>query len=257
MSDLPIPPAAAPDPAMSAPAPAPSPSVGADARQPPGLYLLFAVEMWERFSYYGMRALMVLYLVDARHGGLGWDRVPAQRLYGWSGFFAYLLPVVGGVLADRRLGTHRARVIGALVIAAGHFLLATPPLSAFFLGLSLIVIGTGFFKSNVSTMVGQLYGEEDPRRDPGFTIFYMGVNTGALLGPIVCGYLAESPRWGWHWGFGAAGVGMVIGLLVYLRLKSRYLPGVGLVPTGGRPLRAASAPPASRPRSTTGSSRCS
>jgi proton-dependent oligopeptide transporter, POT family len=199
-------------------------------RQPPGLYLLFAVEMWERFSYYGMRALMVLYLVDARHGGLGWDRVPAQRLYGWYGFFAYLLPVVGGVLADQRLGTHRAMVIGALVIAAGHFCLATPPLSAFFVGMALIVIGTGFFKSNVSTMVGQLYGDDDPRRDPGFTIFYMGVNVGALLGPIVCGYLAESPRWGWHWGFGAAGVGMVIGLLVYLRLKSRYLPGIGVVP---------------------------
>ena len=143
----------------------------------------------------------------------------------------YLLPVCGGYLADRFIGTHRSMVIGGVIIAAGHFCLATPAPGTFFLGLGLIILGTGFFKSNVSTMVGQLYRENDPRRDGGFTIFYMGVNLGALLGPLVCGALAESPRFGWHWGFGAAGVGMVIGLLMYLALKARYLPGIGLRPS--------------------------
>ena len=202
-----------------------------EMKQPRGIYLLFAVEMWERFSYYGMRALLVLYLVDAQHGGMGWDRAPAQRLYGWYGFFAYVLPVLGGAAADRWLGTRRAILIGGLIIAAGHFCLATPIAGTFFAGLVLVVVGTGFFKANVSTMVGQLYRERDPRRDPGFTIYYMGVNTGALLGPLVCGYLAASPHWGWHYGFGAAGVGMVLGLVFYVALRNRYLPGIGLAPT--------------------------
>jgi POT family proton-dependent oligopeptide transporter len=199
------------------------------AGHPPGLALLFAVEMWERFSYYGMRALLVLYLVDAKHG-MGWDRAPAQRLYGWYGFFAYMLPVGGGYLADRLIGTNRSLIIGGLIIAAGHFCLAIPATTTFFLGLALVVVGTGFFKSNVSTMVGQLYGERDPRRDGGFTIFYMGVNVGALLGPLACSYLGESPRWGWHYGFGAAGVGMLLGLFVYLLFRSRYLAGIGQSP---------------------------
>jgi POT family proton-dependent oligopeptide transporter len=202
----------------------------ARVKQPPGLFLLFGVEMWERFSYYGMRALLVLYLVDAQRGGMGWDRVAAQKLYGWYGFLAYLMPVFGGLLADRVIGTHRSMVIGGIIIACGHFCLAIHATPTFFLGLGLIILGTGFFKSNVSTMVGQLYAKDDPRRDGGFTIFYMGVNLGALLGPLACGALAESPRFGWHWGFGAAGVGMVLGIVLYLRLKSRYLPGIGLAP---------------------------
>jgi proton-dependent oligopeptide transporter, POT family len=198
-------------------------------KQPPGLYLLFGVEMWERFSYYGMRAFLVLFLVSGA-GGFGWTKQQASHLYGWYTGLVYLTPLIGGYLADRFLGTHRAVVIGGGVIAAGHFCLAVPAQPTFFLGLLLIVIGTGFFKSNVSTMVGQLYRTGDRRRDAGFTIFYMGINTGATFGPVVCGYLAKSQRFGWHWGFGAAGVGMVLGLVTYLVLKKRYLPGIGETP---------------------------
>jgi POT family proton-dependent oligopeptide transporter len=199
-------------------------------KQPPGLFLLFGVEMWERFSFYGMRAMLVLFLSDAQHGGLGWSKPAADRLYGLYGFSAYALPVAGGWLADRFIGTRRSMVIGGFIIAAGHFCLALPATATFFLGLALVVVGTGFFKPNVSTMVGQLYGERDPRRDGGFTIFYMGVNVGGLVGPLVCGGLAENPRFGWHYGFGAAGVGMVFGLVMYLVLRQRYLPGIGMPP---------------------------
>jgi POT family proton-dependent oligopeptide transporter len=198
-------------------------------KQPPGLYLLFGVEMWERFSYYGMRAFLVLFLVSTA-GGFGWTKEQASHLYGWYTGLVYLTPLFGGYLADRYLGTHRALVTGGAIIAAGHFCLAVPARTTFFLGLLFIVVGTGFFKSNVSTMVGQLYGTGDRRRDAGFTIFYMGINTGATFGPLVCGYLAKSQRFGWHWGFAAAGVGMVLGLVTYLMLKKRYLPGVGEMP---------------------------
>ncbi len=183
--------------------------------------------MWERFSFYGMKALLVLFVADSATGGLGWSEASASRLFGWYGLGAYALPVLGGFLADRLTGTHRAMVIGGVIIAAGHFCLAVPSNGAFFTGLVLVVLGTGFFKANVSTMIGQLYRQGDPRRDGGFTIFYMGVNVGGLLGPLVCGYLAKSPRFGWHWGFGAAGVGMVLGLAVYLTLKRRYLGDIG------------------------------
>jgi len=199
--------------------------------QPPGLYLLFLVEMWERFSYYGMRAILVLYIADTARGGMGWSPASASRLFGWYGFSAYALPVLGGYIADRWWGTHRSMVVGAMVIAAGHFCMAAPTTPTFFLGMALVAIGTGFFKVNASTMVGQLYGENDPRRDGGFTIFYMGVNVGALLGQLACGYLGESPRWGWHYGFGCAGVGMVLGLALYLRLKRRYLGDIGDQPS--------------------------
>ena len=210
----------------------PDPTAGAvRLKQPPGLFLLFGVEMWERFSFYGMRAMLVLFVADSAMGGLGWSKPAADRLFGWYGFCAYSLPLAGGYVADRFLGTHRSMVIGACVIAAGHFCLAIPTPAAFFVGLALVVIGTGLFKPNVSTMVGQLYGERDPRRDGGYTIFYMGINVGGLLGPLVCAYLGESPRWGWHYGFGAAGVGMVMGLALYLFLKARYLPGIGMVPS--------------------------
>jgi len=194
---------------------------------PAGLGLLFAVEMWERFSYYGMRALLVLYLVNA----LGWADASAYQLYGTYTGLVYLTPMVGGWLADNLLGTRRALVIGGAVIAAGHFALAFEGMPMFYTGLALIIIGTGFFKSNVSTMVGQLYADGDPRRDAGFTIFYMGINLGAFLGPLVCAYLAASPRFGWHWGFAAAGVGMVLGLIAYLIWRNTYLPGIGLPPT--------------------------
>jgi POT family proton-dependent oligopeptide transporter len=200
-------------------------------KQPPGLFLLFGVEMWERFSFYGMRGLLVLFIADAQRGGLGWSEADASRLYGWYGFSAYTMPLLGGYLADRFIGTHRSVVIGGCIIAAGHFCLAIPSHAAFFIGLGLVVLGTGFFKPNVSTMVGQLYGPGDGRRDAGFTIFYMGINVGGLLGPLVCGYLGESRRWGWHYGFSAAGVGMLLGLALYLRLRARYLPGIGARPS--------------------------
>jgi proton-dependent oligopeptide transporter, POT family len=202
----------------------------AAVKQPPGLFLLFGVEMWERFSFYGMKAMLVLFLTDVARGGFGWSKPAADRLFGLYGFCVYALPLGGGYLADRLIGTRRSMVIGGLIIAAGHFCLAVPSTSTFFLGLVLVAIGTGFFKPNVSTMIGQLYGENDPRRDAGFTIFYMGVNVGGLFGPLVCGYLAESPRWGWHYGFAAAGVGMVFSIVMYLALRSRYLAGVGLPP---------------------------
>jgi proton-dependent oligopeptide transporter, POT family len=219
-----------------------TPAAAVKQRQPPGLFLLFGVEMWERFSFYGMRAILVLFIADKVRGGLGWSEASASRLYGLYGLSAYSLPLLGGYLGDRVLGTHRSLVIGGIIIAAGHFCLAVPTLPAFFAGLALVVTGTGFFKSNVSTMVGQLYRQGDTRRDGGFTIFYMGVNVGALLGQFACGYLGESPRWGWHYGFGAAGVGMVLGLLMYLRLRSRYLAGVGERPNRERTPARESAP---------------
>jgi POT family proton-dependent oligopeptide transporter len=194
---------------------------------PRGLGLLFVTEMWERFSYYGMRAILVLYLVNA----LKWDTPRAANLYGTYTMLAYLTPVIGGYLADRFIGTRRSLVIGAIVISLGHFTLAFPGMSAFYFGLGLIIAGTGFFKSNVSTMVGQIYREGDTRRDSGFTIFYMGINLGAFLGPLVCGGLAQSSRFGWHYGFAAAGVGMVFGLIIYLWARDKYLPGIGLSPS--------------------------
>jgi amino acid/peptide:H+ symporter len=201
--------------------------------------------MWERFSYYGMRALLVLYLVNA----LRWGPAEASNLYGTYTAAVFLTPLIGGWLADKFIGTGRSLVIGGLVIAAGHFMLAFAPesagpggtsplggsMAAFYGGLLLVVIGTGFFKPNVSTMVGQLYRPGDDRRDAGFTIFYMGVNLGAFLAPLVCGYLGQSERFGWHYGFGAAGVGMLLGLLTFMWGRNKYLPGIGLRPGGERP----------------------
>ena len=192
---------------------------------PRGLALLFAAEMWERFSFYGMRGLLVLYLVNA----LKWGDGDAARLYGNYLSLVYLTPLIGGYLADRFIGTRRSLVIGGVVIALGHFVLAAPGMVAFYLGLGLVIVGTGFFKPNVSTMVGQLYSAGDTRRDAGFTIFYMGINLGAFLAPLVCSTLGE--KVGWHYGFAAAGVGMVLGLVTYVRLRDKYLPGIGLAPT--------------------------
>jgi POT family proton-dependent oligopeptide transporter len=194
---------------------------------PRGLGLLFLTEMWERFSYYGMRAILILYLVQALH----WSTARAANLYGTYTMLVFLTPLIGGYLADRFIGTRRSLVIGGLVIASGHFCLAAPSMTMFYVGLTLIIIGTGFFKPNVSTMVGQIYREGDSRRDAGFTIFYIGINTGAFLGGLVCGYLADQTRFGdrgWHWGFGAAGVGMLLGLIVYVALRDKYLPGIGV-----------------------------
>jgi POT family proton-dependent oligopeptide transporter len=228
--------------ASSSAAAVPDSTVAPKLRQPPGIFLLFGVEMWERFSFYGMKAFLVLFAADAARGGLGWSKASASRLMGTYGFMCYALPVVGGWLADRVLGTHRALVIGAFIIAAGHFTLAVPTVPTFFLGLGLVAIGTGLFKVNASTMVGQLYTQGDRRRDAGFTIFYMGVNVGAFFGQIVCGYFATSKRFGWHWGFGAAGVGMLLGLASYLALRRRYLAGIGEVPNRAIAAQEAKAP---------------
>ncbi len=222
--------------------------------QPRGLWVLFITEMWERFSYYGMRALLVLYLIAstgdedglAANPGFGWAADDAYLLYGIYTWAIYLTPIFGGILADRLLGTHRSMLIGGWIIAAGHLCLAateffgiTPgaavtlqsgpgALLCFMGGLTLIVIGTGFFKPCVSVMVGQLYDEHDPRRDSGFTIFYMGINLGGVLAPLVAGTLGETV--GWHWGFGSAAVGMILGIFCYQYLRPRYLAGIGLAP---------------------------
>jgi POT family proton-dependent oligopeptide transporter len=178
--------------------------------------------MWERFSYYGMRAFLVLFLIS-NDGGWGWSKADAATLYGFYTGLVYLSSLLGGYLADRFLGTHRAVLLGSALIASGHFCLAVPARAAFFCGLGLVILGTGCHKPNVSTMVGQLFREADGRRDSAFTIFFMGINTGALLGPLVCGSLAESERFGWHWGFASAGVGMVLGTTLYVLLRRRYL----------------------------------
>lgn len=206
---------------------------------PKGLGLLFFVEMWERFSYYGMRALLILYLVNH----LEWSDSRAAHLYGTYTGLVYLTPIFGGWLADQFIGTRRSLVIGAIIIALGHFTLAFESMPMFYTGLGLIIVGTGFFKPNVSTMVGQLYPEGDSRRDAGFTIFYMGINLGAFIAPLICGYLGQ--KIGWHWGFGAAGVGMVLGLVTYLWGRDRYLPGIGLAKPVARTIEAGSAIPSS------------
>ncbi len=185
------------------------PDTATPAKHPAGLPVLFFTEMWERFSYYGMRALLVLYLVNA----VGYAREDALEIYGIYTMLVYLTPIVGGYLADRYLGMRKAILIGGLTMMLGHFAMAVPSLLNVALGL--LVIGNGFFKPNISTLLGTLYREHDPRRDGGFTIFYMGINLGAFLAPLVAGTLGE--RIGWHWGFMSAGVGMAIGLIVFLR----------------------------------------
>lgn len=210
--------------------PAAMPGAVVRLRQPRGLYTLFMTEMWERFSFYGMKALLVLYLFKATsEGGLGWSKADAGNLMAWYSGLVYLTPIIGGYLADRFLGTHRSLVIGGTIIALGHFTLMTGDQSALYAGLLLVIIGTGFFKSNVSTMVGQLYQQGDVRRDAGFTIFYMGINLGAFIAPIICGILRV--KYGWAYGFGAAGVGMTLGLIQYLISRPRHLKGIGAAPS--------------------------
>jgi POT family proton-dependent oligopeptide transporter len=196
---------------------------------PSGLSTLFFTELWERFSYYGMRALLVLFMVDAvQNGGMGLDDKTASSIYGLYAAFVYMAALPGGWIADRLMGAQRSVWVGGLIIAAGHFTLAIPATSTFFVGLVLVVIGTGFLKPNISAMVGQLYPEGGARRDAGFTIFYMGINIGAFLGPLICSYLGEQVNW--HAGFGVAGVGMVFGVIQYKRSVGR-LGEAGLHPT--------------------------
>jgi proton-dependent oligopeptide transporter, POT family len=180
----------------------------ASARHPAGLKYLFFAEAWERFSFYGMRALLVLYMTKA----FGFDDERAYALYGAYTALVYATPVLGGLLADKVLGFRKAVLLGGVLMALGHFTMAFE--SLFYLALGLIICGNGFFKPNISTIVGRLYAPGDARRDAGFTIFYMGINLGAFLAPIACGYLGEN--YGWHLGFGLAGVGMLVGLAVFV-----------------------------------------
>jgi POT family proton-dependent oligopeptide transporter len=212
---------------------------------PRGLSTLFFTEMWERFSYYGMRGFLIFYMTAAvTAGGMGLDVATAAAIYGTYTAMVYLMSVPGGWLADRVLGQRKAVLYGGALIAAGHYSLAIPITSAFYIGLVLIVLGTGLLKPNISVIVGQLYAPKDARRDAGFSIFYMGINVGAFLGPLITGFLAQDPRfravvagWGmdpnsvWHWAFGTAGVGMTLGLIQYV-VSGRSLGAAGLAPGG-------------------------
>lgn len=205
----------------------PSPAPGSPQGHPRGIYTLFLTEMWERFSYYGMRALLVLFMVDSVRGGQGLSDAVATSIYGLYTAGVYLAALPGGWVADRFLGAQRAIWYGGLLIAAGQFTLAFGPNSTFYLGLILVVLGTGLLKPNVSAIVGELYPEGGPRRDAGFTIFYMGINLGAALGPLAASTLGE--KLNWHYGFGVAGLGMVLGLIQY-RLSAKHLHQCGLYP---------------------------
>ena len=195
---------------------------------PIGLFVLFFTELWERFSYYGMRAILVLYLVSETSGdnpGMGWSDSSAIALYGWYTMFVYLATIPGGILADRFLGQRKSVMLGGLLLCFGHGILAVEALWAFYTGLTFIVLGVGCLKGNISTMVGGLYSSKDNnKRDMGFYIFYMGINVGAAISAIVVGYIGET--YNWHYGFGLAGIGMAIGQLVYWR-GQKYLSHVG------------------------------
>jgi POT family proton-dependent oligopeptide transporter len=195
---------------------------------PRGLSTLFFTEMWERFSYYGMRALLILFMTAApAAGGLGFDASTAGAVYGLYTSMVYMTTLPGGWIADRLIGAQRAVLAGGILIASGHFSMAVPTLTTFYLGLVLIVLGTGLLKGNVSVIVGRLYTVNDTRRDAGYSIFYMGINLGAFLAPLVCGYLGQ--RVNWHVGFAAAGVGMVLGLVQFLYGR-KYLGDAGSQP---------------------------
>ena len=186
-------------------------------KHPKGLYVLFGAEAWERFSYYGMRAILVLYLCAAvtgdanGHAGLGFTSAQALALYGTYCGLVYLTPMVGGFLADRVLGARKAIIIGGITMAIGEMCMASPHL--LYYAMALLILGNGFFKPNISNIVGGLYEENDPRIDGGFTIFYMGINLGSFFAPLVCGTLAT--MYGFKWGFIAAGIGMIIGQIIF------------------------------------------
>lgn len=194
---------------------------------PVGLYVLFFTEMWERFSYYGMRALLVLYLVTQtteKNAGLGWSNSEALALYGWYTMLVYVASIPGGIIADRILGQKKSVIVGAILLVIGHSILAIDLMWAFYTGLGFIVAGVGMLKPNISTMVGGLYRKGDIRRDKGFTIFYIGINLGAFLSSLIVGYVGEV--YGWHYGFGLAGICMLFGLVQFV-LGQKHLEGVG------------------------------
>ena len=213
--------------------------VTADKGHPPALFILFFTEMWERFSYYGMRALLVLFLTSTLlEGGWGWDRAEALRLYGIYTGLVYLTPILGGLIADKLLGYRKAVILGAFVMTVGHASMALETPFFFYMGLGCLIIGNGLFKPNISSIVGQLYTDNPKKKDAAYTIFYMGINIGALLAPLTVGFLAKTqtfknilssagfdPNKSWHWGFAAAGIGMIVGLIVYQRNR-RHLAAV-------------------------------
>ncbi|MFH6767917.1 peptide MFS transporter [Gaetbulibacter aquiaggeris] len=196
--------------------------------QPIGLYFLFFSEMWERFSYYGMRAILTLYMVhettDNFNPGLGWTSGEALALYGWYTMLVYVASIPGGYIADKFLGQKKSVLYGGLILIVGQSILAVSAPWAFYSGLALIIMGVGLLKPNISTMVGGLYQKGDIRRDQGFTIFYIGINLGAFLSALIVGYVGE--KIGWHYGFGLAGIGMTLGMIVYY-LGMPYLAHVG------------------------------
>src|SRR5262252_6244958 len=195
---------------------------------PRGLSVLFFTEMWERFSYYGMRALLILFMTaPVAAGGLGFETTVAGAVYGLYTSMVYMTSLPGGWIADRLIGQRRAVLYGGIIIACGHFSMAVQSLTSFYIGLALIVVGTGLLKGNAAVIVGALYAPEDVRRDAGFSIYYMGINLGAFIAPLVCGYLGQ--RVNWHIGFGAAGVGMTLGIVQYV-LGARSLGQAGVRP---------------------------
>ncbi|RIA08695.1 POT family proton-dependent oligopeptide transporter [Flavobacteriaceae bacterium MAR_2010_72] len=194
---------------------------------PVGLYVLFFTEMWERFSYYGMRAILVLYLVaetQSENAGLGWTNGEALALYGWYTMLVYVASIPGGWIADKFLGQKKSVLVGGVLLVLGHGILSVEEMWAFYTGLGLIISGVGMLKPNISTMVGGLYKQGDIRRDKGFTIFYIGINLGAFLSSLIVGYVGEVH--GWHYGFGLAAIGMALGLIQYLA-GQKHLKHVG------------------------------
>ncbi|GAB4335091.1 MAG: peptide MFS transporter [Flammeovirgaceae bacterium] len=221
--------------------------IDAPKGHPPGLYLLFFTEMWERFSYYGMRGLLTLYLSKSViEGGLGFDKADATLIYGYFTGFVYFTPIIGGWIADKYIGQRLAILIGGITMMLGQFsLFATPMVGtwATYLGLLMLILGNGFFKPNISTLVGKLYKQGDPRRDSAFTIFYMGINLGAFFAPLICGYLAEDffatkdadgkiLKYAFEYGFLAAGLGMMLGQLMFNILGNKYLGDIGKTADG-------------------------
>jgi proton-dependent oligopeptide transporter, POT family len=207
-------------------------------KHPPGLYLLFFTELWERFSYYGMRAILVLYLTTALvSGGLGIDKSTALSIYGFFTGAVYFTPMIGGYLSDRFLGRRLAITIGGVIMAIGNFVLfALQSQVGLYLGLALLIVGNGFFKPNISTLVGELYSDKDSRRDAAFTIFYMGINVGAFFAPLICGFLAEDyfkttiggvDHFGFQYGFLASSIGMIVGQVIFNVLGNRFLGEMG------------------------------
>ena len=210
-------------------------------KHPKGLYLLFLTEMWERFSYYGMRALLMLYLTTSLiGGGLGFDLGIAAMIYGVYTGFTYFTPIIGGAIADRYLGQKLSIVIGGFIMVFGNLILFFDNTRVgLFIGLAILIVGNGFFKPNISTVVGQLYPDGDSRKDSAFTIFYMGINLGSFIAPIICGFLAEDyfaksvdgvMQYGFKYGFLAAAIGMILGQVIFMALAPKYLKNVGNKP---------------------------